>query len=159
VRDAFAGGFLVDAAHRYGYQRLGLLLWRTGWGRSNDTAIKAALTARNSEVLLVQWFNTGQQGHEQGNQRSAHTGTLGRRAVSKAQSLYEKGILTVFDRRVRPLTRTQRRSSGKCILTGVLSVQIAVDGAHPAIVRSKVSLIGSSIGNGAMIGKSSPASL
>ena len=61
VRDEFAGGFLVDAAYQQGHQRLGLLLWRTGWGRSNEAAIKAALADRNAAPVAVQWFNTGQK--------------------------------------------------------------------------------------------------
>ena len=60
VRDAMAGGFLVDVARRRGFRRLGLLLWRTAWGRSNEAAIRRALKESGDEPPVVQWFNTGQ---------------------------------------------------------------------------------------------------
>lgn len=60
VRDESAGGYLVDAARRRGFRRLGLLLWRTGWGRSNETAIRGALEGIGSEPAAIQWFNSGQ---------------------------------------------------------------------------------------------------
>lgn len=61
VRDEFAGGFLVDAARKRGFRRLGLLLWRTGWGRSNERAISDALAAFGAEPAGVRWMNTGQK--------------------------------------------------------------------------------------------------
>lgn len=60
VRDEHAGGFLVDAARARGFERLGLLLWRTGWGRSNEAAMTAALGKAGLKPAAVQWFNTGQ---------------------------------------------------------------------------------------------------
>jgi len=61
VRDEYAGGFLVDAARKKGYTRLGLLLWRTSWGRSNEKAMKAALAKHGLAPAGVQWFNSGQK--------------------------------------------------------------------------------------------------
>lgn len=61
VRDEMAGEFLADVARRRGFRRLGLLLWRTAWGRSNEAAIRAALDDSGEEPPAVQWFNTGQQ--------------------------------------------------------------------------------------------------
>ena len=60
VRDEHAGGFLVDAARARGFERLGLLLWRTGWGRSNEAAMTAALGKAGLEPAAVQWFNSAQ---------------------------------------------------------------------------------------------------
>lgn len=60
VRDEHAGGFLVDAARERGFERPGLLLWRTGWGRSNEAAMTAALARVGLEPAGVQWFNTAQ---------------------------------------------------------------------------------------------------
>ena len=61
VRDEHAGGFLVQAARDRGFGRLGLLLWRTGWGRSNETAMRAALARQGLEPAAVAWFNTGER--------------------------------------------------------------------------------------------------
>lgn len=60
VRDQLAGGFLVDAARKRGFRRLGLLLWRTGWGRSNRRAMENALARFGDSPTAVQWFNSGQ---------------------------------------------------------------------------------------------------
>ena len=60
VRDEFAGGFLVGAARDRGYGRLGLLLWRTAWGRSNEAAMTAAIDRLGMEPAQIQWFNSGQ---------------------------------------------------------------------------------------------------
>jgi branched-chain amino acid transport system substrate-binding protein len=61
VRDEHAGGFLIGAARDRGFKKPGLLLWRTGWGRSNEKAMKAALSRIGMGFAGVQWFNTGQQ--------------------------------------------------------------------------------------------------
>lgn len=60
VRDELAGGFLVDAARKRGLRRLGLLLWNTGWGRSNRKAMEAALAKAGKTPATVQWINSGQ---------------------------------------------------------------------------------------------------
>lgn len=61
VRDEHAGGFLIGAARQRGFKRPGLLLWRTGWGRSNEKAMKAAMARLRMTPGGVQWFNTGQR--------------------------------------------------------------------------------------------------
>ncbi len=58
VRDELAGGFLVEKALERGFTRLGLLLWRTAWGRSNEQAMTDALAVRGLEPVGVEWFNT-----------------------------------------------------------------------------------------------------
>lgn len=59
VSDRHAGGFLVGAARDRGFRKPGLLLWRTGWGRSNEKAMKAAMSRIGMTHAGVQWFNTG----------------------------------------------------------------------------------------------------
>lgn len=59
VHDQHAGDFLVQAAKQRGYRRLGLLLERTGWGRSNLQAIGAAAKGHDMEIVATQWFNWG----------------------------------------------------------------------------------------------------
>jgi branched-chain amino acid transport system substrate-binding protein len=59
VRDEYAGPFLVRQALDAGYNRIGLLLEQTGWGRSNLTAITRALEKQGLEPLGVQWFLWG----------------------------------------------------------------------------------------------------
>lgn len=61
ARDEFAGGYLIDKALERGFRRPGLLLWRTGWGRSNKKAMRAAMDRRNITPAGVQWFNTSQR--------------------------------------------------------------------------------------------------
>jgi branched-chain amino acid transport system substrate-binding protein len=60
ARDEFAGGFLIEKALERGFKKPGLLLWRTGWGRSNHKAMTAAMTKLNVTHAGVQWFNTSQ---------------------------------------------------------------------------------------------------
>lgn len=64
VRDAFAGGFLIDRALAHGFRRPGLLLENTGWGRSNEKAMKAALARHGLTPAAVQWFNWGSKQFE-----------------------------------------------------------------------------------------------
>lgn len=60
VRDEYAGEFLVDAALKQQKRNIGLLLERTGWGRSNHVAMTKALRGRGLEPTSVQWFNWGE---------------------------------------------------------------------------------------------------
>lgn len=59
VRDAFAGEFLLRAATDRGFRAPGLLLERTGWGRSNVRAFVTAAQNRGIRIALIQWFNWG----------------------------------------------------------------------------------------------------
>ncbi len=59
VRDEYAGKFLVDQAILKGYQRPGLLLEQTGWGRSNERAMKTALQAHGLTPAGIEWFHWG----------------------------------------------------------------------------------------------------
>ena len=61
VRDQMAGPFLIKAALKRGFKRPGLLLWRTGWGRSNETAMTAAMKDLGVESAGVEWFNTSER--------------------------------------------------------------------------------------------------
>lgn len=60
ARDEFAGGYLIEKAQERGLTTPGLLLWRTGWGRSNHKAMTAAMQ-KNNITGGVEWFNTGQR--------------------------------------------------------------------------------------------------
>jgi branched-chain amino acid transport system substrate-binding protein len=57
ARDALVGRFLVSQALARGHSRLGLLLERSAWGRSNEKAMSEALAARKLAPAGVQWFN------------------------------------------------------------------------------------------------------
>jgi branched-chain amino acid transport system substrate-binding protein len=61
VRDAEAGKVLIGYAKKRGLKRIGLLLERTGWGRSNESSMTAAANANGVEVAGVEWFNWGQK--------------------------------------------------------------------------------------------------
>lgn len=59
IRDEHAGAFLVDKALQSNYLRIGLALEKTGWGRSNERAMKKALQAKGLIPIGVSWFNWG----------------------------------------------------------------------------------------------------
>lgn len=61
VRDEHAGGVLVDHALGRGLQRLGLILEQTGWGRSNERALLAALEDHGLSPVGVEWYGWGEQ--------------------------------------------------------------------------------------------------
>ena len=52
VRDEHAGNFLIRTAREQGFERPGLLLWRTGWGRSNEKAMTAAMNATDGQIAI-----------------------------------------------------------------------------------------------------------
>lgn len=59
LRDEYVGGFLVEQALRQGDTKLGLLLERTGWGRSNEKGMSEALAKHQKKPAGIQWFNWG----------------------------------------------------------------------------------------------------
>lgn len=59
VRDQFAGGFLIEAGQKLGFRRFGLILERTGWGRSNEKAMVAAVQKAGLHISGIEWFNWG----------------------------------------------------------------------------------------------------
>lgn len=61
VRDAYAGGFLVEHAIKQGYRRIGLVLEQTGWGRSNERALTHALQMHGLQPARIEWFNWGER--------------------------------------------------------------------------------------------------
>lgn len=60
ARDQYAGAFLINQAIRYGYKRPGLLLWRSGWGRSNEKAMLTAIKNKGIASAGTRWFNSSQ---------------------------------------------------------------------------------------------------
>lgn len=59
IRDEFAGAFLVSEALKKGYRKIALALEKTGWGRSNEKAMKAALVSEGLEPTALAWFHWG----------------------------------------------------------------------------------------------------
>jgi branched-chain amino acid transport system substrate-binding protein len=57
ARDPLVGEFLVSKALTRGRTRLGLLLERSAWGRSNERSMGEALARRKLAPAGVQWFN------------------------------------------------------------------------------------------------------
>ena len=57
VRDEHAGHVLVNHAKKRGINKIGLLLERTGWGRSNEKSMTKAAAKHNTKVTAVEWFN------------------------------------------------------------------------------------------------------
>jgi branched-chain amino acid transport system substrate-binding protein len=62
IRDEFAGGVMVEHAVSQGHERLGLVLERTGWGRSNEKSLLLAARERGLPVPHVEWFTWGEEG-------------------------------------------------------------------------------------------------
>ena len=61
VRDEHAGHVLIKHAKDRGLQKVGLLLERTGWGRSNEKSMSEAAKKLNASITGVEWFNWRQQ--------------------------------------------------------------------------------------------------
>jgi branched-chain amino acid transport system substrate-binding protein len=57
ARDEYAGNFLVSYAKTQGANKIGLLLERTAWGRSNQKSMIMAANTLNLSIVDVQWFN------------------------------------------------------------------------------------------------------
>lgn len=57
VNNSYAGNFLIKSAKQRGFKRPGLLLWRSGWGTSNENAMTAAIRRKGLENAGTQWFN------------------------------------------------------------------------------------------------------
>lgn len=64
VRDEYAGGFLVNYALERGFRKIGLALEKTGWGRSNEKAMKSALMKADLSPVSTGWFHWGTQDME-----------------------------------------------------------------------------------------------
>ncbi|TWU61881.1 ABC transporter substrate-binding protein [Crateriforma conspicua] len=60
VRDQFAGEFLVRNAVQDDKTQIALVLESTGWGRSNEVAMRQALDERELQPTTVQWFHWGE---------------------------------------------------------------------------------------------------
>ena len=60
VRDEFAGGVLVQKALDGGHSKLALVLESTGWGRSNEKAMRSALEAKRLQPISIVWFHWGE---------------------------------------------------------------------------------------------------
>ncbi len=61
VRDEYAGVFLVDHILERDFERVGLILEQTGWGRSNELALTLALREHGLSPARVEWFNWGER--------------------------------------------------------------------------------------------------
>jgi branched-chain amino acid transport system substrate-binding protein len=57
VNDQQMAEYLVAQALARGHKRLGLIVEKTGWGRSNDKAFTEALARRRMALVSVQWIN------------------------------------------------------------------------------------------------------
>jgi branched-chain amino acid transport system substrate-binding protein len=57
VRDQHAGFVLLNHAKQRKLVKAGLLLERTGWGRSNEKSMKAAAKKLDLSVVGTEWFN------------------------------------------------------------------------------------------------------
>lgn len=54
LRNEYAGGFLVGQSKKSGHKIVGLLLERTGWGRSNERAMKDAARRLKVSIALIE---------------------------------------------------------------------------------------------------------
>jgi branched-chain amino acid transport system substrate-binding protein len=58
IRDEYASGFLIRAAMDRGFHRPGLLLWKSGWGSSNEKAMRHDMARAGIKAAKVEWFNS-----------------------------------------------------------------------------------------------------
>ncbi|MFT5705135.1 MAG: branched-chain amino acid transport system substrate-binding protein [Shewanella sp.] len=61
VRDEQAGQIFLSYAAELGITKVGLLLERTGWGRSNKASMEKVASQSSISICDVQWFNWGQK--------------------------------------------------------------------------------------------------
>jgi len=59
IDDSNAGKFISEQALKEKFNKPYLLLEDTGWGRSNETTMKKALSAKNITPAGISWFNWG----------------------------------------------------------------------------------------------------
>ena len=64
VRDAEAAKVMIPHAKQRGIKRVGLLLERTGWGRSNEKSLTEAAKKHHVEIVQIAWFNWGKKALE-----------------------------------------------------------------------------------------------
>jgi len=64
VRDAEAAKVMIPHAKNLGINNIGLLLERTGWGRSNEKSLTIAAKLHKVEIAHIAWFNWGQKSVE-----------------------------------------------------------------------------------------------
>ncbi|MGK0249727.1 MAG: branched-chain amino acid transport system substrate-binding protein [Oleispira sp.] len=61
VRDEEAGKVLINQAKKLAVRKVGLLLERTGWGRSNEKSIASASAEKGLSIAAIEWLNWGQK--------------------------------------------------------------------------------------------------
>jgi branched-chain amino acid transport system substrate-binding protein len=61
IRDAEAAKVMIPSARQQGVKSVGLLLERTGWGRSNEKSLTVAAAKNNINIAQIAWFNWGQK--------------------------------------------------------------------------------------------------
>lgn len=59
VNDSEAGPFLIAQARQRGFKKIGLLLEKTSWGRSNEKAMQAASSTKNISIVKIEHFHWG----------------------------------------------------------------------------------------------------
>jgi branched-chain amino acid transport system substrate-binding protein len=59
IRDEQAAKVLIGYAAKIGAKRVGLVLEKTGWGRSNENSMRKAAKTLGIEVAAVEWINWG----------------------------------------------------------------------------------------------------
>ena len=59
IRDEYAAPFFLREVQKKGYKRIALLLEKTGWGLSNETALKALVDDTDITVTGTHWFFWG----------------------------------------------------------------------------------------------------
>ncbi len=99
IHDALAGEFMIaHASKRHDPAYVGLLLEQTGWGRSNEQALRVALQARGLAAAATEWFNWGQEDMGPALERLAAAGAKTILFVGNAPD----GVTLVRGMRARP---------------------------------------------------------
>jgi len=61
IRDEQAGKVILSHAKKRNLKKVGLLLERTGWGRSNEKSMSQAAKENDINIASIAWFNWGQK--------------------------------------------------------------------------------------------------
>ncbi len=61
VRDAEAAKVIIQHAKKRGFKSVGLILERTGWGRSNEKSLIESAKQNKINISKIVWFNWGQR--------------------------------------------------------------------------------------------------
>ena len=102
LRDEYAGQFLLSNISKNGLTKIGVLLERTGWGRSSEKSIRAASNKMDMNIVGIEWFHWGVQDASESIQQLVDAGAQAFVMVSNSP----EGAVVVNDIATHPVARS-----------------------------------------------------